>query len=111
MLGSSRVPAGWALSRVCRLWWARSTLPWVWGWPTRPLMGRTPKDASHLSVRQGEPDQREVFRAGPLSLSRAAGRPQSRKAASRASLAPWWLSPPQKAFRAVMTRLQSSIAW
>ena len=47
----------WASQRL-RVWWNRSTLPWVWGWPAAPFFWVIVRAASRYSkafLPPGEP--------------------------------------------------------
>ena len=54
------------------VWWIRSSLPWVWGWPGRPVMQRPP-NASRCSTSRLRRPRRVVLNADPLSVSRTCG--------------------------------------
>ena len=58
-LGDGRA-AGRAASQRCRVWWNRSVLPWVWGWPGDPFFWRMPSSARTYSNALRPPVNREV---------------------------------------------------
>ena len=53
-------PLAGPLSQRCRVWWNRSVLPWVWGWPGDPFFWRMPRIGRMYSNALRPPVKREV---------------------------------------------------
>ena len=51
---------GYRPSQRLRVWWKRSMLPWVWGWPGAPFFWRMPSQASRCSRPLRPPTKRAV---------------------------------------------------
>ena len=52
--------AGWVASQRFRVWWKRSILPWVWGWPGWPFFWVIASSARRYSKPLRPPRKREV---------------------------------------------------
>ena len=67
-VGARRPPS----SQRFRVWWKRSILPWVWGWPGEPFFWRMPRYASRYSKLLRPPVKRDGV-DGPVVGERGGG--------------------------------------